>query len=97
MNYAWPSAEIAVMGPAGAVEIISKDAIRKAEDPPETRRKLVAEYVEKFANPYVAAAKGYLDDVIDPRQTRSKLIKSLEALRNKTESNPVRKHGNLPL
>ena len=97
INFAWPTAEIAVMGPDGAVNIIFKDTIDKSEKPEETRQKLIAEYREKFANPYVAASKGYLDDVIDPRNTRPKVIKALEMLRNKTDTNPPKKHGNIPL
>jgi propionyl-CoA carboxylase beta chain len=97
MNYAWPTAEIAVMGPDGAVNIVFKDAIDKAANPKEERQKLVAEYKEKFANPYVAASKGYLDDVIDPRSTRPKIIKALEMLKNKSDTNPPKKHGNIPL
>jgi acetyl-CoA/propionyl-CoA carboxylase carboxyl transferase subunit len=97
INYAWPTAEIAVMGPDGAVNIIFKDTIATSQNPEETRQKLVDEYREKFANPYVAAGKGYLDDVIDPRTTRPKLIKALEMLRNKVDTNPPKKHGNIPL
>jgi acetyl-CoA carboxylase carboxyltransferase component len=97
INYAWPTAEIAVMGPDGAVNIIFKDAIDKSGKPEETRQKLIAEYREKFANPYVAASKGYVDDVIDPRSTRPKVIKALEMLRSKTDTNPPKKHGNIPL
>lgn len=97
INYAWPTAEIAVMGPDGAVNIIFKDAIDKAADPKAERQKLVAEYRDKFANPYVAAGKGYIDDVIDPRATRPKVIKALEMLRNKADTNPPKKHGNIPL
>jgi acetyl-CoA carboxylase carboxyltransferase component len=97
INYAWPTAEIAVMGPDGAVNIIFKDAIDKAENPAEKRQQLIDDYRSKFANPYVAAGKGYIDDVIDPRSTRPKLIKALEMLRNKSDSNPAKKHGNIPL
>jgi propionyl-CoA carboxylase beta chain len=97
INYAWPTAEIAVMGPDGAVNIVFKDAIDKAADPKEERQKLVAEYKDKFANPYIAASKGYLDDVIDPRTTRPKIIKALEMLKNKSDTNPPKKHGNIPL
>jgi propionyl-CoA carboxylase beta chain len=97
INYAWPTAEIAVMGPDGAVNIIFKDTIDKSAKPEETRHKLIAEYRDKFANPYIAASKGYIDDVIDPRSTRPKLIKALEMLRNKTDTNPPKKHGNIPL
>jgi acetyl-CoA carboxylase carboxyltransferase component len=97
INYAWPTAEVAVMGPDGAVNIIFKDVIDKSEEPEKTRQKLIDEYREKFANPYVAASKGYLDDVIDPRSTRPKVIKALEMLRDKTDTNPPKKHGNIPL
>ena len=97
INYAWPTAEIAVMGPDGAVNIVFKDAIDESEKPEETRQKLIDEYREKFANPYVAAGRGYLDDVIDPRNTRPKVIKALEMLRDKTDTNPPKKHGNIPL
>jgi propionyl-CoA carboxylase beta chain len=97
INYAWPSAEIAVMGPDGAVNIVFRDEIKNSINPRETRQKLVAEYKAKFANPYIAAGRGYIDDVIDPRETRPKLINALEALQNKTESLPAKKHGNIPL
>ncbi len=97
INYAWPTAEIAVMGPDGAVNIIYRDAIKNSENPEETRKKLVAEYKEKFANPYVAAGKGYIDDVIDPRETRPMLINALEMLQNKQDSLPPKKHSNIPL
>lgn len=97
INYAWPTAEIAVMGPDGAVNIIFKGTIDKAENPEETRQQLIADYKDKFANPYIAAAKGYINDVIDPRSTRPKLIRALEILRNKTDTNLPKKHGNIPL
>ena len=97
INFAWPTAEVAVMGPAGAVNIIHRETIRKSENPEETRVNLVAEYKEKFANPYVSAARGYIDDVIDPRETRPRLIKALDMLQNKRDSNPPKKHGNIPL
>ncbi|MBI2957583.1 MAG: methylmalonyl-CoA carboxyltransferase [Chloroflexi bacterium] len=97
INYAWPSAEIAVMGAEGAVDIVFRDAIKNSPDPQEARQKLIAEYREKFANPYVAASKGYIDDVIDPRETRSRLIVALDMLRNKVDSLPRKKHGNIPL
>ncbi len=97
INYAWPTAELAVMGPDGAVNIIYRNEIKKSENPEETRQKLIQEYRDKFANPYVAAARGYIDDVIDPRETRPKIIKALQMLRNKEVSNPSRKHGNIPL
>jgi len=97
INYAWPTAEIAVMGPDGAVNIVFRGEISKAEKPDEKKRELVEEYRNKFANPYVAAARGYIDDVIDPRDTRPKLIKALEMLKNKVDSLPSKKHGNIPL
>ncbi len=97
INYAWPTAEIAVMGVDGAVNIIFKDRIEKSENPEETRKQLVAEYLQKFANPYVAAGRGYLDDIIEPRDTRPKLIAALEMLKNKRDTNPPKKHGNIPL
>ncbi len=97
VNYAWPTAEIAVMGPDGAVNIIFRDLIENSENPEETRQRLVAEYQEKFANPYVAASRGFIDEVIEPRHTRPKLIAALEMLKNKRQTNPPRKHGNIPL
>jgi propionyl-CoA carboxylase beta chain len=97
INYAWPTAEIAVMGPDGAVNIVFRAEISKAEKPDEKKKELVEEYRNKFANPYVAAARGYLDDVIDPRDTRPKLIRALEMLKNKVDHLPPKKHGNIPL
>ncbi len=97
INYAWPTAEIAVMGPDGAVNIIYRDEIAKAADPEATRQKLTNEYREHFANPYVAASRGYIDDIIEPRDTRARLIAALEMLQNKRDSNPPKKHGNIPL
>ncbi len=97
INLAWPSAEIAVMGPEGAVNIIFRKEIEKAEDPLKRKAELVAEYREKFANPYIAAERGYLDDVIEPRETRPRLINALEMLSNKRDANPAKKHGNIPL
>ncbi|MBI4583041.1 MAG: acyl-CoA carboxylase subunit beta [Planctomycetes bacterium] len=97
LNYAWPTAEIAVMGPKGAVEIIFKKKIASAGDPAAEEEKLVEEYREKFANPLVAAERGYIDDVILPRETRSRLAAALALLSNKRESNPPKKHGNIPL
>ncbi|MCL6647841.1 MAG: acyl-CoA carboxylase subunit beta [Chloroflexi bacterium] len=96
-NVAWPTAEIAVMGPEGAVNIIFRANLERAEDPEAERQALIAEYIEKFANPYVAASRGFLDDVIEPRQTRPRLIAALEMLENKRVSNPPKKHGNIPL
>jgi propionyl-CoA carboxylase beta chain len=85
------------MGAEGAVNIISKKAIAASDKPDETRQQLVSEYKEKFSNPYVAAARGYIDDVIDPAKTRPKIIRALETLENKAATNPQRKHGNIPL
>jgi propionyl-CoA carboxylase beta chain len=97
INYAWPTAEIAVMGPEGAVNILFKDEIDRAPDPDQRRQELINEYIEKFANPYIAAARGYIDEVIEPRFTRTKLINALEMLKNKRDTNPPKKHGNIPL
>jgi propionyl-CoA carboxylase beta chain len=97
VNLAWPSAEIAVMGPEGAVNIIFRKELEKAKDIVKRRAELVAEYREKFANPFVAAERGYIDDVIEPRETRSRLINALEMLANKRDVNPAKKHGNIPL
>lgn len=94
---AWPTAEIAVMGPEGAANIIFRKEIAEAEDPAAKRQEMIAEYRDKFANPYVAAARGYVDQVIDPRQTRPRLISALEMLGTKRESRPAKKHGNLPV
>jgi propionyl-CoA carboxylase beta chain len=96
-NIAWPSAEIAVMGPEGACNIIFKQEIAKSEDPATRRQQLIDHYRETFANPYVAASKGFIDDVIDPRTTRQKLIGALVTNRNKRKAVPKRKHGNIPL
>lgn len=97
VNYAWPTAEIAVMGPDGAVNIVYRDDIANADDPEAVRQRLVQEYRDHFANPYVAAGRGYVDDVIEPHQTRAKLIAGLEMLQNKRDTNPPKKHGNIPL
>jgi len=96
-NVAWPSAELAVMGPEGAVNIIFRKELEAAADPKGRHAELVKEYKEKFANPYITAELGYLDDVIEPQETRPALIKALHALRSKRESRPARKHGNIPL
>ena len=96
-NVAWPTAEIAVMGPKGAVEILFKKEITDAKDPQAAMDERVAEYSQKFANPYVAAARGFVDDIIDPRDTRPRLIDALETLRTKRDKNPAKKHGNIPL
>ncbi len=97
LNLAWPSAEIAVMGPDGAVNIIFRNEIKAAADPVAKKAELVAIYREKFANPYVAAEWGYIDDVIEPKETRPRLINALEMLQNKRDTNPPKKHGNIPL
>ncbi|KGX87631.1 acyl-CoA carboxylase subunit beta [Pontibacillus marinus] len=95
--YAWPNAEIAVMGPEGAANIIFAKDIQNSEDPEATRQEKIDEYREKFANPYVAAGLGMVDDVIDPRETRISLIQALDMLKNKKEERPKKKHGNIPL
>jgi len=97
LNFAWPSAEIAVMGPKGAVEILFRKEIAEAADPEALTEARIQEYRERFAHPYIAASRGYLDDVIDPRETRDRLISGLDMLRNKRDRNPPRKHGNIPL
>ena len=97
LSYAWPSAEIAVMGPEGAVNIIFRKQLAAAEDPEAERARLVQEYRDTFANPYVAAGRGYIDDVIEPCQTRPRLIEALQMLQNKRDTNPPKKHGNIPL
>jgi len=96
-NFAWPSAEIAVMGPKGAVEIIFKKEINKARDPDKELDKKIEEYRNKFANPYITAERGFVDDVILPRETRIKLISAYNLLRTKVDMNPKKKHGNIPL
>jgi propionyl-CoA carboxylase beta chain len=96
-NVAWPTAEIAVMGPKGAVEILFKREIAESDDPDAAMDARVAEYREKFAHPYIAASRGYVDDIIDPRDTRPRLIDALETMRAKRDRNPPRKHGNIPL
>jgi propionyl-CoA carboxylase beta chain len=97
VNVAWPTAEIAVMGPDGAVNIIFRNEIEKAKKPEETRQKLVSDYRHTFANPFMAAELGYIDEVIRPEDTRPQLIAALEMLRNKRDKNPPKKHGNIPL
>jgi propionyl-CoA carboxylase beta chain len=97
INLAWPSAELAVMGPEGAVEIIFRKELAASENSESRKEELVAEYREKFANPYVAASRGYIDDVIEPRETRPRLINAIEMLSNKRDINPAKKHGNIPL
>ncbi|MDT8340431.1 MAG: acyl-CoA carboxylase subunit beta [Longimicrobiales bacterium] len=97
LNLAWPTAEIAVMGPKGAVEVLFRRELAEADDPEAATEARIEEYREMFANPYIAAARGFVDDVIDPRATRPRLISALDMLRNKRDANPVRKHGNIPL
>lgn len=97
LNLAWPSAEIAVMGPDGAVGKVFNKELKSAQKPDKRKQELIAEYREKFANPYIAAERGFIDDVIEPRETRPRLINALEMLQNKRDSNPPKKHGNIPL
>jgi len=97
MNLAWPIAEIAVMGPKGAVEVLFRKELAESDDPDAATEARLEEYRETFANPYIAAARGYVDDVIDPRDTRPRLISALDMLRNKRDENPPKKHGNIPL
>jgi acetyl-CoA/propionyl-CoA carboxylase carboxyl transferase subunit len=97
VNYAWPTAEIAVMGPRGAVNILYDDEIDAADDPEAERERRIDEYREEFANPYTAADRGFVDDVIEPTDTRPRLVDDLEMLKSKRTSNPDKKHGNIPL
>jgi acetyl-CoA carboxylase carboxyltransferase component len=97
MNFAWPTAEIAVMGAEGAVNVLYKETIAGAADPDEERRRLVTEYEARFSNPYIAASRGYVDEIILPRETRPRLIRALEILADKRDTNPRKKHGNIPL
>jgi propionyl-CoA carboxylase beta chain len=97
MNYVYPIGEIAVMGPEGAVNIVFRKEIEEVEDKEAMRTKLVEEYLDKFASPYRAAELGYVDEIIEPEETRPKLIHALEVLQNKVDVNPPRKHGNIPL
>jgi propionyl-CoA carboxylase beta chain len=97
LNYAWPTAEIAVMGAKGAAEIIFRKEIAAADDPEAKLNEKIDEYTEKFANPYRAAHRGYVDEVILPEQTREKLIKAFAMLENKVDKLPKKKHGNIPL
>jgi propionyl-CoA carboxylase beta chain len=96
-NFAWPSAEIAVMGPEGAVNVLYRREMESAPDAATFREAKIREYREKFANPYIAAERGYVDEVIEPRDTRARLCALLERLRTKRDANPPRKHGNIPL
>jgi propionyl-CoA carboxylase beta chain len=97
MNFAWPTAEIAVMGAKGAAEIIFKKEIAEANDPAQRLEEKIDEYTNKFANPYLAASMGYVDEVIAPNETRSKLITAFKMLENKVANLPRKKHGNIPL
>jgi propionyl-CoA carboxylase beta subunit len=97
LNFAWPTAEIAVMGAEGAVNILYKRELDAAADVAAARAAKIAEYREKFANPYVAAQRGFVDEIIRPHQTRAKLINGLETLDTKRDKNPPKKHGNIPL
>ena len=97
LNFAWPTAEIAVMGPKGAVEIIHKRSLAAAEDPAKAEEDFIRQYRDTFANPYVAAGQGYVDDIILPAETRYRLVRGFDMLRNKVARNPRKKHGNIPL
>tara|TARA_B100001029_G_scaffold179232_1_gene188033 strand:+ start:4626 stop:5834 length:1209 start_codon:yes stop_codon:yes gene_type:complete len=97
LNFAWPTAEIAVMGPKGAVEIIWKNKIKNADNPEKETENLIEQYRLKFANPFVAAKRGYIDDVIEPSETRDRIINGLDLLKTKVDKNPKKKHGNIPL
>ena len=97
LNLAWPNAEIAVMGPDGAVSIVFRKDIALSDDPAATRLQKTQQYREELANPFVAASRGYLDDVIQPAESRIRLIAALESLREKRQATPARKHGNIPL
>ena len=96
-NFAWPTAEVAVMGPEGAVNIVFRKELEQADDPAAKRAELIEDYKAQFANPYTAAERGYVDDVIEPRRTRPVLIGALETALTKREPRPARKHGNIPL
>jgi propionyl-CoA carboxylase beta chain len=97
INFAYPTAEIAVMGAEGAVGVLYKKELLETTDPESRRKEIINEFNEKFANPYVAAERGFIDEVIEPKYTRPKLIRALSLLRNKRDSNPPKKHGNIPL
>nr|MDP2482456.1 carboxyl transferase domain-containing protein [Candidatus Palauibacterales bacterium] len=97
LNFAWPTAELAVMGPKGAVEILYRRELANADDRDARVAELEKDFRQKFAHPYLAAKRGFLDDVIDPRETRARLISGLQILQNKRQRNPPRKHGNIPL
>jgi len=97
VNYAWPTAEIAVMGPKGAVNVLYREELAEADDPDARRQELIDEYREEFANPYSAADRGFVDDVIEPAETRARLIDDLQMLRGKRSDQPEKKHGNIPI
>jgi propionyl-CoA carboxylase beta chain len=97
VNFAWPTAEIAVMGPEGAVNVLYRSELEAADDPDALRTEKVAEFRDKLANPFVAAGRGFIDEVIQPRATRPKLIRALRSLEGKRVTNPPKKHGNIPL
>ena len=97
INYSWPTGEVAVMGADGAVNIIHRSVLKDSEDPEATRESLIAEYKDNLMNPYIAASRGMIDDVISPRETRPKLVKAFNMLRNKRENLPPKKHGSIPL
>jgi acetyl-CoA/propionyl-CoA carboxylase carboxyl transferase subunit len=97
VNYAWPTAEIAVMGPKGAVNILYREELADADDTEARRQELIDEYREEFANPYTAADRGFIDDVIEPAETRQRLVDDLEMLLSKREEKPSKKHGNIPI
>ena len=95
--FAWPTAEIAVMGAAGAANVVFKKEIESSENPAETRKQKIAEYEDQFANPYQAASRGFVDDVIEPGTTRQRLASALDMLSTKREARPAKKHGNFPV
>jgi acetyl-CoA carboxylase carboxyltransferase component len=97
LNYAFPSAEIAVMGPDGAIKILYRNALKTSPDPEELRAEKIGEYRDKFASPYVAAQRGFIDEIIEPSTTRAKLITGLRMLQNKKDTSPPKKHNNMPL
>jgi acetyl-CoA/propionyl-CoA carboxylase carboxyl transferase subunit len=97
VNYAWPTSEIAVMGPKGAVNVLYREELSEADDPDARRQELIDEYREEFANPYTAADRGFVDDVIEPTETRARLIEDLKMLKGKSADQPAKKHGNIPI
>ena len=97
MSFAWPTAEIAVMGAEGAVNVVFRKEIEEADDPAARRAELITEYRDRFSTPYAAAERGFIDDVIEPAETRPRLIRALRMLATKREAIPARKHGNIPL